>query len=266
MTEESVVGERLVLIGAGGLATSLAFGLQRYWQEGQLVQIYSPGGASARELARQLGGSVSVAGTLDEVETEATGYILAVPDDALAEVAEALSARVKGYLLHCSGATPLEVISSRHPRSGVLYPLSTFSRGRVVDTKEVPFYLEVAEETLTPSLTGLAQALAEEIHWASSEQRLILHLGAVIACNFSNHLIAISEHLLQQYDLPPKALLPLLDEMIDKLHRLPAQAAQSGPARRGDVKTIDRHRAVLADQEELLRIYDLFTERIRRTN
>ena len=67
-------------------------------------------------------------------------------------------------------------------------------------------------------------------------------------------------------DLPPKALLPLLDEMIDKLHRLPAQAAQSGPAWRGDVKTIDRHRAVLAGQEELLRIYDLFTERIRRTN
>ena len=135
-----------------------------------------------------------------------------------------------------------------------------------MDTKEVPFYLEVAEEALTPSLTGLAQALAEEIHWASSEQRLILHLGAVIACNCSNHLIATSEHLLQQYDLPPKALLPLLDEMIDKLHRLPAQAAQSGPARRGDVKTIDRHRAVLADQEELLRVYDLFTERIRRTN
>ena len=163
------MGERLVLIGAGGLATSLAFGLQRYWQEGQLVQIYSPRGASARELARQLGGSVSVAGTLDEVETEATGYILAVPDDALAEVAEALSARVSGYLLHCSGATPLEVISSRHPRSGVLYPLSTFSRGRVVDTKEVPFYLEVAEEALTPSLARLATSLAEEIHWASSE-------------------------------------------------------------------------------------------------
>ena len=135
-----------------------------------------------------------------------------------------------------------------------------------MDTKEVPFYLEVAEEALPSSLTGLAQALAEEIHWASSEQRLILHLGAVIACNFSNHLIATSEQLLKQYDLPPKALLPLLDEMIDKLHRLPAQAAQSGPARRGDVKTIDRHRAVLADQEELLRVYDLFTERIRRTN
>lgn len=260
----SPVEERLVLLGAGSVATTLALALQRQWQAGRIVQLYSPGGSSARRLAERLGGEVAVASSLDELQTDATGYLLAVPDEALPEVARSLAGRVSGYLLHCSGATPLETLSAIHPLSGVLYPLSTFSRERAVDTRTVPFYLEAARDELIPQLESLAYALSPEVYWASSEQRLALHLGAVLACNFSNHLIATAEELLQNYGLPPKALLPLLDEMIHKLHELPATVAQTGPARRGDLRTMERHRALLADEEELRGIYDLFSERIRR--
>lgn len=260
-----VAEEQIVLLGAGSVGTTLALALQARYRAGRLVQIYSPGGRSARLLAERLGGDIDVASHLEEVRTDATGYLLAVPDDVLPEVAKHLAERgVGGFLLHCSGATPLEVLATLHPLSGVLYPLSTFSRERAVATEEVPFYLEVAEDALVPRLEALAYALSPQVFWASSEQRLALHLGAVLACNFSNHLIATAEELLQNYGLPPKALLPLLDEMVGKLHELPAAIAQTGPARRGDVRTMERHRALLADEEELRGIYDLFSERIRR--
>lgn len=255
---------RLVLLGAGSVATSLAFALHDAPTAGRIVQIYSPGGASAHKLVERLGGEIDVAGTLAEVIPDATGYILAVPDDALPAVTDHLAGRVGGYLLHCSGATPLSLLAERHPLSGVLYPLSTFSRSRAVPMAEVPLYLETADDRLVAPLESLAYALTEKVFWASSEQRLVLHLGAVLACNFSNHLIATAEGLLQRYGLPPKALLPLLDEMLAKLHDLPAEVAQTGPARRGDEQTMERHRALLADEEELRGIYDLFSERIRR--
>lgn len=261
--QPSLAQERLVLVGAGSLATSLALALQGNPTAGELVQIYSPGGKSARMLAERLGGTVEVATTLQEIRLDATGYLLAVPDSALEEVVTVLGSRTEGFLVHCSGATPLEVLASRHRFSGVLYPLSTFSRERVVPMADVPLYLEVADEALAERLEGLARALSPQYTWATSEQRLALHLGAVIACNFSNHLIATAEELLQRYDLPPKALLPLLEEMLAKLHVLPAEVAQTGPARRGDEVTLQRHRALLGEDDELRGLYDLFSRRIR---
>lgn len=265
MTAVKPSEERLVLLGAGALSTTLAVALERCGWGDRLMQVYSPGGLSAERLVAKLARPVAIACSLEEVSSEATGYILAVADDAVVEVAEALAPRIHGYLVHCSGATPLSVLSERYPLSGVLYPLSTFSRDPAVDTQTVPFYLEAASDALVPRLEALAYALSPSVTWVSSEQRLALHLGAVVACNFSNHLIATAEGLLQQYGLPEKALLPLLDEMLAKLHTMPAEVAQSGPARRGDLKTIARHRALLEGEEELLSLYDLMTDRIRRS-
>lgn len=256
--------QQLVLLGAGSVATSLALALEATPTVARIVQIYSPGGSSARLLAARLGRPVAVASCLEDVLPDASGYLLAVPDDALPAVTDALAGRVGGYLLHCSGATPLSVLSAKHPRSGVLYPLSTFSRGRIVPMRDVPLYLETGCDDLVPPLEQLAYSLSDQVYWASSEQRLALHLAAVVACNFSNHLIATAEELLLRYALPPKALLPLLDEMVAKLHRLPAQEAQTGPARRGDEVTMQRHRELLADDQELSGLYDLLSARIRR--
>ena len=88
--------ERIVLLGAGRLATHLSRALKAYAPERRIVQIYSPGGHSARRLAESLGDDVQVASRVDELDRTADCYLLAVPDTAIAEVAESLSAHEVG--------------------------------------------------------------------------------------------------------------------------------------------------------------------------
>ena len=151
-----------------------------------------------------------------------------------------------------------------HSSIGVLYPLQTFSKGKVLDFSSVPLYIEANNESTQARIETLAHSLSNEVHHASSEARMALHVAAVLSCNFSNYLITLAEELLSAHQLPSKALLPLLDEMIEKLHHLPAQEAQTGPARRGDQMIIERHLKLLHNTPELEQLYRLLSEGIRK--
>ena len=92
-------------------------------------------------LPRASGGDVQVASRVDELDRTADCYLFAVPDTAIAEVAESLSAHEVGrdaLWVHVSGATPLEALSHCHRDAAVLYPLQTFSEGRELDFRKVP--------------------------------------------------------------------------------------------------------------------------------
>ena len=256
-----MTAERIVLLGAGRVATHLSRALKAYAPERRIVQIYSPGGHSARRLAESLGGDVQVASRVDELDRTADCYLLAVPDTAIAEVAESLSLHKVGrdaLWVHVSGATPLEALSHCHRDTAVLYPLQTFSEGRELDFRKVPLYLEGTTPAAKTAVEALGRELSDVVAWATSEQRQVLHIAAVVACNFSNYLIGRAESLLAAQGLPPKAILPLLDEMNEKLHHLPAVEAQTGPAQRGDKETIRRHQAFLirSGETELAALYD----------
>ena len=256
-----MTAERIVLLGAGRLATHLSRALKVYAPERKIVQIYSPGGHSARRLAESLGGDVQVASSVDELDRTADCYLFAVPDTAIAEVAESLSAHEVGrdaLWVHVSGATPLKALSHCHRDAAVLYPLQTFSEGRELDFRRVPLYLEGTTPAAKTAVESLGRELSDVVAWATSEQRQVLHIAAVVACNFSNYLIGRAESLLTSQGLPPKAILPLLDEMNEKLHHLPAVEAQTGPAQRGDRETIRRHQAFLirSGETELAALYD----------
>ena len=86
----------------------------------------------------------------------------------------------------------------------------------------------------------------------------------MLACNFSNYLVLEAERLLEREGLPPKALLPLLDELLAKLHSLPAREALTGPAARGDEATMQRHEELLTGEPELQQLYRLLSERIQQ--
>ena len=253
--------ERLVLLGAGNVATHLGRALVASASSAvRLAQIYSPGGRSARALAEELGEGISAVGSLEELDLDSEWYIFAVPDDALIPLAKG---RVRGLWVHTSGSTSLEDFAGAHRPAGVLYPLQTFSKGKALDFSEVPLYVEGTDSEAEGRILRLGELLSRSVARATSQQRLVLHLGAVFACNFSNHLIAVAEELLTRHGLPEKALLPLIDEMTAKLHTLPASQAQTGPARRGDERTLRRHERFLASEPELEHLYSLLSRQIR---
>ena len=255
-----------MLLGAGNVATHLAralHGLSTSLGRCRITEIYSPSGVSASSLASTLEGEVRSTSRLNELSQDADWYIFAVRDDALPSLWQALAERTSGIWLHTSGSTPLEAMAEYHPQVGVLYPLQTFSRAKAIDFSTIPLYIEAGEGETLSHIRQLAESLSHEVHEASSAQRAILHVAAVFACNFSNHLVALAEELLTSHDLPQKALLPLLSETLEKLYTLPASEAQTGPAVRGDRQTLERHLSLLQGRPELESLYRLLSEQIQ---
>jgi predicted short-subunit dehydrogenase-like oxidoreductase (DUF2520 family) len=158
----------------------------------------------------------------------------------------------------------MDVWENRVKRYGSLYPLQTFSKQREADFWNVPFFIEAVRKEDAEYLKTIAGSLSSKIYEADSEQRKYLHLAAVFACNFVNHLYALSADILERYNLPFDLLLPLIDETARKIHELPPNYAQTGPAVRYDKNIIDKHLIMLTDRPEVQEIYRLLSENIRK--
>ena len=70
--------------------------------------------------------------------------------------------------------------------------------------------------------------------------------------------------ILERNNLPFDAMLPLIDEAANKVHRMHPLDAQTGPARRGDSNVMESHKALL--DEELASIYDIMSNYIMKRN
>ncbi len=168
----------------------------------------------------------------------------------------------QGVWIHTAGSVSLEAMARWHRESGVLYPLQTFSQTRNLDWSDIPIYIEGAGEDTLEAIRRLALALSPKVYQASTTDRGKLHLAAVLACNFTNHLVALAESYLAQEGFETKSLMPLIRETMLKLETLPAIDAQTGPARRGDESTIQRHLALLEPQPELRALYQALSQSI----
>ena len=183
----------------------------------------------------------------DKVETgtdftkinDADIYIVAVSDDAIAQVAPFLKAK-KGLVAHTSGSVALKSLGDLNHR-GVFYPLQTFSEGKSIDFKKVPICIEGEDKSDMNLLKILAGLISLEVHEITSEQRKSLHLAAVFVNNFTNYLFTIGHDICTEHNLPFSMLKPLIKETVNKLDYLAPLDAQTGPAKRNDVKTIESH-------------------------
>ena len=140
--------------------------------------------------------------------------------------------------------------------------MQTFSKLRQVDFREVTFFTEAHTAADLKLLNEIALHLGSKVYEASSEQRRYLHIAAVFACNFANHMYAVASHLLSANGLPFEAILPLIDETARKVHELPPVDAQTGPAQRYDENVINRHLEMLKSEPRLAEIYELISKNI----
>ena len=250
--------KRIALIGAGNVATCLGVALQQAGWE--ITQVYSRTEASASELANRL--QVPYVTSVEEVCTDADIYIVAVKDDALPELIPELVKGRYGLFVHTAGSVPMDVWKGHALCHGVLYPMQTFSKGKVVDFHSVSFFLEGDGVETLIMLRKLACSLSEKVYNATSAQRAYLHMAAVFACNFANHMYALSARLLEKNGLPFEAMLPLIDETVHKVHLMLPDAAQTGPAVRKDFQVLEKHLAMLAEEPELCEIYRMISNSI----
>lgn len=248
--------KKIVFIGAGKVATALAKALPK---EYRVVQVYSKTIKSAKELSALVKSAYT--NKLSEISTEADIYILAVKDDAIADVASKLRLKNK-LVLHTSGSVDINVLMKSSSTYGVIWPLQSFSKGTVLKNK-IPFCIDGSSKSVVKHLQILVKELGGVPYYISADKRNRLHLAAVFANNFTNHLYGIAYHLLKKEKLPFEMLIPIIEETVEKLKNGDPFKNQTGPAIRRDKKTIAKHEKLLSDNKDYLKVYNTLTRSIQ---
>ena len=251
---------KVVFIGAGNVATHLATEL--YKKSFDIIQVYSRTLESASTLAK-LVHAVPVT-EISAIINDADLYIFSVKDSVLEELISQISGN-NGLWIHTAGSMPLEIFSKYTSRYGVLYPFQTFSKNRDMRWSDVPVFIEASDSQTQIQLNRVAKQLSDKVLELSSDKRKYLHLTGVFACNFTNHMYALSEQILKRIDLPFNIALPLIDETAAKVHTLSPKEAQTGPAVRYDENVINKQLSLI-DSEEVKEIYKLISEDIYHTS
>lgn len=260
----------LSFIGAGNLAWHLAPAFENAGHH--INEVYSRQNPSARQLVSNLYDAHTHA-DLNFADSPSRLFVLAVPDDALEAVCSRLVLPENAIVVHTSGSQPLSaleqwmnVYSDVPVQTGVFYALQTFTKGQpFMEFDEIPLCIEATDKGTEDILVGLGQELSNIVYLITSEERQTLHLSAVFACNFTNHLLSIAHELTTANGLEFDLLRPLIRETMRKGLTADNPAdVQTGPARRGDLTTIGRHLDQLSAQPELYELYQLLTLDIQR--
>lgn len=252
-----------VIIGSGNLAEALARALAA--SDAELRQIYARNEARGRAIAALTG--AEAVSQPEELCTTADIYLIAVSDSAVGEVARTLPIPTGAVVAHTAGSVPLEALPEKFPHRAVFYPMQTFTRGRAVDFREIPIFVEAADAALQADVEAFARLLSHHVLQADSARRAKVHLAAVFACNFANRMYAFGEWIVRTAGLDFDVLKALVAETAAKACDAASPAdVQTGPAARHDAATLERHAALLADDPELQELYRQISKNIWETS
>jgi predicted short-subunit dehydrogenase-like oxidoreductase (DUF2520 family) len=243
-------------VGAGNVAEALALAFYRGKQN--IISISSASGKSARILAEKTG-AVAHDGYSFSDETDI--IIISVNDSSIEEVANRIKCSGNTIVVHTAGSVPMSALG-RSDNAGVFYPLQTFTKERTVNMKAVPFFIEATDEQTLNILKELALLIGSSAHECVSEKRKFLHLAAVFACNFPNFMMTIGSDIVSRAGFNPGVLNPLIKETAGKAVTMGPETAQTGPARRNDVITINDHLEMLSYSVEYHDLYEQISNMI----
>ncbi|MES2799648.1 MAG: Rossmann-like and DUF2520 domain-containing protein [Bacteroidota bacterium] len=243
------------IIGAGNVAHHLALALKNAGHN--ICWVYGRNNLEIKTLA-------SIVGSI--AKTEFPSYepdlvLLCVSDDAIASLLNEVPNNWN--VAYTSGTVEIVDLKSGHENLGVFYPLQSFSKNRFVALQEVPFLIEGNNFQIAQELHDLASTISNSVQFVSSKDRKSIHLAAVFCNNFVNHLLYQAEKIAEEQEVDFKLLQPLLFETIKKAMDLGPLNAQTGPAKRHDLQTIEKQTAMLEGMSQA--IYQTMTKSILET-
>lgn len=247
------------LIGTGNVAWFMGL---RLTQSGHTCSgVCGRNAEAARELANEL--FVPQILSLSEIQDGLDACIIAVSDNAIPEVAQALSFR-ETVLLHTAGSVSINALNTAAPHRGVLWPIYSILKNNLPPHRDIPFAWDASTPKAQRTIVALAESLGQFPFQATDEQRRYLHLTAVLGNNFVNHLLTICESICKEQNLPFSALQPILQQTFDRTKTRSPYELQSGPAIRKDDATIAKHLGLLEGHSEWQSAYKALTESIQK--
>jgi predicted short-subunit dehydrogenase-like oxidoreductase (DUF2520 family) len=237
---------------------NLAWHLTRWFSQKQisLVGISGRNAARCREIWPEYL-------TPPDLAEKADIIFLAIPDNTIAEAAEKFK-DCNCIVVHCSGATGMEVFA-QNKRYGVVWPVQTFTRNMFIQYHHIHLFIEGSDEATGRALWKLASTMSDSVHVSDSEERGRVHLSAVFVSNYLNHLLFIGDQLAGKKGPGIMALQPLIEETVNKAFTLGTLDAQTGPARRRDTETMNKHLKMLEKNPAWKEIYGNIADSIMKT-
>lgn len=187
-------------------------------------------------------------------------YILAVTDTAIPIIANELSE--ESWVIHTSGSISIDCLTQKHKHAGVFYMLQSFTKGVLVDYSTIPILYEYSSLEMKNLIEQWIKKLPLKSENVNSSQRLYYHLAAVFASNFVNFMLLHAENILEYYSLNKEKLYPLVHETVAKALREGPVKSQTGPARRNDFITMEKHKEALEHFEDGQKIYSFVSQMI----
>ncbi|MEN8928165.1 MAG: Rossmann-like and DUF2520 domain-containing protein [Flavobacteriales bacterium] len=251
--------KKITLIGSGNVAHNLghAFMAKGY----EIVEVYSRASENAKQLAEKL--NANYTSDLSKLNSKSDLYLIVSSDDAIEKIAKKLRLKDK-LIVHTSGSVGIDVLKSASKNYGSFYPLQTFTKSHLTDVSHVPFCIEGNTKENKKALIELAKTLSNKVIEMNSEQRQKLHLAAVFTSNFANYMQVIAQDICEEQEVDFDLLKPLMKEVFEKnlLHK--TEQNQTGPAKRGDKFTMQKHAHLLKGDEEKQELYTLISRMIEK--
>lgn len=244
---------RIGVVGAGKVGMVLATALQRTGFP--IAAVWDRMPAAQARVEREFGRAAS-ASTPEELAYAADFVIVAVPDDALADLVLHLAAAQVSWagtaVVHVSGrygANVLRPLADVGATTAAMHPAMAFTGDIDTEVERV----RGAGFAVTGSSGGIsaAKAVVEQLRGRAIEiaesDRIVYHAALAHSSNHLVTLIAQAARMLEEVGVaePTAVLGPAVRAALDNALQLGA-AATTGPVVRGDVGTVEAHVAALS--------------------
>lgn len=252
---------KIVFIGAGNLATNLCIALKN--SGCSIIQIYSRTKKSAKILAKHTKSDFT--NSVEDIKIDADIYIISVSDKAMVSTLNKLKFS-PSLLVHTSGSTDMKILKKYTSNFGVIYPLQTLNKNKIINLKNVPICIEGCNKNIEEILEEIAKRISDNVQIYTSAQRAKIHLAAVFASNFTNHMYAIANGILQSEKINFAILKSLIEETKNNAFLIGPVAAQTGPANRNDKIIMNKQKEMLSENPLIEKIYSFVSKSIAESN
>ena len=248
--------KNIYVIGSGKIAYSISTALSE--KNINILGIYSRNKKTGETLAKKINSKFF---EILYIPKKTDLIVLCIPDDEIKNIALKLK---NTAVIHTSGCTDIKLLKNHSNRYGVIWPIQTFLQNKKVNFKNVPICIEANNKIFYEKLKSLFSVISNKIIKVNFKQRKLIHLSAVISCNFSNYLYSVSEKLLDEEKLDFAILKSLIIETTSNAFKYKPDKNQTGPAKRKDFGTIKKHLDLLSvkQKKEYFDIYNLITNNI----
>lgn len=242
---------KVSIIGSGNVASLLSKRIQRAGKD--ITHIYSKNYENAHRLATTI--NANACRNMSELALDTDLIIIAVSDDAIPIVSQELGF-VSCPVVHTSGIVDMDILENNSESYGKLYPLQSITK-HTSDHVVIPICICSNDADFESSLQTFTNRIFDKTIKVDKDNFPVIHLSAVLVNNFTNFLYAQAYNLMEDNNIEFDILKPLIEETVARLsHNLP-QEMQTGPAKRNDIKTMQKHHSLLNEigQEKLADLY-----------